>query len=288
MATAGARTTNVSADKWEDDWYMGMTSWQRNLYDFFEQGNQGTFAGVFKMHPDTAFNKTNPKRRDLFESTLSQAFQGHVFQYPGNWWFVRTYLKWNGPRTGNLSDKQAEGIANTLRVAPVEARADWWREYGPRLEAHGYLPDTLGIPIETLSKLPSHTIPDHTIPITSCRSRAKPRKYTDEQYALGMEAAEYAMEAAKDHTGFEEPSGYRFPQFLSFFCQRAKLEDSLQDCKDCVDEYFRRLKEKNAEAAERGLKRHHMGGFAGFKGTRDSLAGAVLEKREGNRANTPT
>jgi len=169
-------------------------------------------------------------------------------------WRVRNWRKWQ------------DGFARDFTKKPPEIHRD-----SSAIHPH----KTIDVRRETVDK-------------TSCRSRAKPRKYTDEQYALGMEAAEYAMEAAKDHTGFEEPSGYRFPQFLSFFCQRAKLADSLQDCKDCVDEYFRRLKEKNAEAAERGLKRHHMGGFAGFKGTRDSLAGAVLEKREGNRANTPT
>jgi len=119
---------------------------------------------------------------------------------------------------------------------------------------------------------------------TSCRSRSKPRKYTDEQWNAGKEAADYAMEAVRNHTGLEAPSGYKFAQFLGLFCERLKAEDDLQECKDSIDEYIRRLKGKDAADAARGLKRRHMGSFAGFKGTRDSIAAEVEERREAAEA----
>lgn len=176
MATAGARITYVTSDKWEDDWYVdGLDCQQRNLYDFLSEGNHGTFAGVFKLLPSTAKAKTNKPhwRGDKFESTVRDAFAGHVTLYAGNWWFVRAYVKHNAPE--NLSPKQADGIASTLRSAPVEARADWWREYGPLLEAQGWSSDRLGIPIEALSKQPFHSTPGHSNPLQGGREGPRAR-----------------------------------------------------------------------------------------------------------------
>ena len=182
MATGGARYTTVSSEKWEDEWYLGLTPQQRNLFDFLVEGSHGTYAGVFRLDSGTPRQKTGPWRAGTWEGALD-AMQGHVIRYPGNWWFVVNYLRWNGPRPGTkLAPNQAFGIAEIVMAAPEECRRHFVSRYRPLLKGFSTPLDSVQDPLP----IPGHTIPGHTIPgqDTSCASKRPPhasRKLTDAQ-----------------------------------------------------------------------------------------------------------
>jgi hypothetical protein len=160
VATGGARYTTVSSEKWEDEWYLGLTPQQRNLFDFLVEGSHGTYAGVFRLDSGTPRQKTGPWRAGTWEGALD-AMQGHVIRYPGNWWFVVNYLRWNGPRPGTkLAPNQAFGIAEIVMAAPEECRRHFVSRYRPLLKGFSTPLDSVQDPLS----IPGHTIPGHTIP----------------------------------------------------------------------------------------------------------------------------
>jgi len=272
VATAGARYTTVSSEKWEDDWYLGLDVRARNLFDFLCEGAHGTFAGVFRLDPRVARFKTGPWRADKFEETLDVRFAGHVVRYPGNWWFVRTYLKWNGARDGKISENQATGLISIVKGAPKEARAHFWAEYGSLFTPHGITTDTLAIPYADPMPVPYHTIPDHTKPRESCRSRAKPRGLTDEQNAVKQAAIDYFYEKLQAHTGLDKP---RFPggRAANFFagCIRDGYDE--RDFREVTDWFF----------DERIRGDHSSANFGHYQASFNAGCIAIQKRREEKR-----
>lgn len=288
MATAGARFTVVTSEKWEDDWYLGLTPQQRNLYDFLCEGNHGTFAGIFKLSLSTAKTKTRPWRAGRFEETIDHAFAGHACHYPGNWWFVRTYLKWNGPRDGGLSPLQGKGIIAIVKRSPLECRVHFWAEYQELMKGHCDS-EGVGIPLGTPCQPPFHPSPPHPSPIRTTSSSPSGDLTPDQKksHTAGIRAFDAAI---KRHTGLEKPPGWAkksdFGHAGAFFKERLLAGDTGDDLKDCIAEYFLRQKNYEAKARERGEERHTSPSFTRCRDGWTSLLRAVVARRRRDAGRT--
>jgi hypothetical protein len=280
MATAGARYTNVSSQKWEDDWYLGVLKdpRQKILFDFLCEGSHGTFAGVFKLDPGVARYKTGPWRAEKLRHTLDDLFAGHVFRYRGNWWFIRTYLHWNGAKDGALSKPQATGVLAIVREAPIECRAHFWIEYASLFEPHGEGMDSLSIPSDYPMVIPIQSNPHQSSPRDLVSSTAET---TPEQKSANVAAVRHFDESIKEHTGLAKPPGWNknAPRHAgAFFKERLLDGDTAEDLIACIDEYFRRKREAAEEIAQRKGKRIHTNvSFTHFRSQYTSLLGSVAD-----------
>ena len=283
MANAGARATWMSSTIWRKPWFKAWKRGGKLLWFYLTSCDEGTIAGIFQCDPDVAKMRTGPWGDAAWQRDTA-AMYPHVIFYPDNWVFIPGYLEEN---THGINEKHAAGIARVVNDAPEQIRADFMARYEKPLGVFAMGIDTPSIPPSNPSDETSPPLPSPTHPILtssdtlSGAGKKKPRKFSDEEWGIGKAGAAYAIEAARKHTGSPDPSGYKFGQFLSVFCERAKSEAeyTVQDCQDCVDEWFKRLKDKEAKAAARGDERHYMGTFGGFKSGLDSIAAEVAARR---------
>ena len=129
---------------------------------------------------------------------------------------------------------------------------------------------------ETAAKSPHKTIDVRrkTEDNVSCRSRAKPRKLTDEQNAVKQGAIDYFYERLQGHTGLDKP---RFPggRAAKFFTECIRDGYDADDLREVTDWFF----------AERIRGDHSSANFGHYQSSFNAGCIAAQKRREAKNAN---